>query len=172
MKKIIIVLSCLLCFFPVLAFASVATNTDIGLLRAVRGNGTYPYAPVIGSGYIFGNSASVGQCYIYVPLDSSGKWGVSQDGFLANATSSTISGVMYDADGVQYDFTCSGFSIPRYRLHNSSSYTYSDLYVIPSANNIQLMTEFSSNGSFNHVYPYIIIGFLGVVVFCMMRYRH
>lgn len=149
----------------------IATLTNLGELRSLVRSATHPYAPFAGSGYIYGTENTLGDVYVYVPYDSLGKWGVSDSGYLGNITSSSISGVLYTSNGTRYDFRASGFGLPQYRLYNSSSYIWNDCYLIPTENNIELRTEFTPNGSPAVMYPYVIIGFMGVMVLCMMRFK-
>lgn len=126
------------------------------------------YAPYIGSGY-FICSTSSGTVYIYVPIDSKGKWGTTNNGFLCNVSSSSISGVMYDSSGNQYSFNAPGFGIPRYRT--SSSYNYTDLFATVQKTNLDPATEFPAEHDFSEMYPYIFIGFMGVIILCLMRFK-
>lgn len=126
------------------------------------------YAPYIGSGY-FVCTTSSGTVYIYVPIDSKGKWGTTNNGFLCNVSSSTISGVMYDSSGNQYSFSAPGFSIPRYRT--SSSYNYTDLFATVKKSNLEPATDFPVEHDFSEMYPYIFVGLMGVIILCLMRYK-
>lgn len=129
------------------------------------------YAHYIGSGYIDGVAPSLGKCEIYVPIDTKGSWGVTDTGFLCNVTSSSISGVLYDQNGREYSFNCSGFSTPRYRAVNSSSYTYTDLYLNVGENNVQVAREFPSSVTWRDCDTLLIFGFMGVILFFLMRYK-
>lgn len=130
------------------------------------------YAPFIGSGWITGKSVELGDVYIYVPISSRGSWGITADGYLCNVGGSSVSGVMYDTSGTRYTFSCSTFSVPRYRLYDGSGYQYTDLYLIVSGSNLQVATDFPPAVPFADSYPLILLGVMGVMVLCLMRYRH
>lgn len=130
------------------------------------------YAPYIGSGWITGNASGLGEVYIYVPISSRGSWGITADGYLCNVGGSSVSGVMYNSSGTRYTFSCSSFSVPRYRLYDGSGYQYTDLYLTVSGSNLQVATDFPPAVPFSDSYPLIMLGVMGVMVLCLMRYRH
>lgn len=138
------------------------------LLAPSKSDPDLKYAPYIGSGY-FVCMTSSGTVYIYVPIDSKGKWGITNNGFLCNVSSSTISGVMYDSSGNQYSFSAPGFSIPRYRT--SSSYNYTDLFATVEKSNLDPAIDFPVEHDFSEMYPYIFVGLMGVIILCLMRYK-
>lgn len=190
----------LLCIFPV--YASEATgdgylsdeeigsvvgdDADGGVIYDEEGNVVYAadgiassgasgdlkYAPYIGSCWIKGSASGLGEVYIYVPVSSRGKWGTTSSGYLCNVDSSSVSGIMFNSQGTQYAFTCSGFSVPRYRLYDSSSYQYSDLYVTVTDSNAQVATSFSPSVPVADVLPYVTVVLLMGVILCSMRSRH
>lgn len=129
------------------------------------------YAPYIGSGWITGTAADLGVVYVYVPITSSGVWGTTSDGFLCNVGSNSVSGVMFTASGTKYIFSCSSFAVPRYRLSDSSGYLYSDLYLTVTGSNLDIATTFPGTYTFSNSWPYIVIGLMGVILVCMMRYK-
>lgn len=131
-------------------------------------NSDLKYAPYIGSGY-FVCTTSSGTVYIYVPIDSKGKWGTTSNGFLCNVSSSAVSGVMYDSSGNQYSFSAPGFSVPRYR--SGSDYTYTDLFAKVQSSNLSPATEFPVEHGFSEMYIYILTGLMGVIILCLMRYK-
>lgn len=130
------------------------------------------YAPYIGSGWITGTASGLGEVYIYVPISSRGSWGTTVDGFLCNVGGSSVSGVMFNSSGTRYTFSCSSFSVPRYRLYDGSGYQYTDLYLTVSGSNLQVATDFPPAVPFSDSYPLIMLGVMGVMVLCLMRYRH
>ena len=130
------------------------------------------HAQYIGGGYIRGNVSGLGDVEIYVPYSSRLSWGLTADSYLCNINSSSVSGIMFDASGRQYTFSCSGYSIPRYRLTDSSGYQYTDMYCSVYASNLDVQTSFQSAFNFDNSWPYITIGLLGVIVVCMMRFKH
>lgn len=130
------------------------------------------YAPYIGSGWITGSVSGLGEVYIYVPISSRGSWGTTDDGYLCNVGSSSVSGVMFTASGTKYAFSCSSFSVPRYRLYDSSGYQYSDLHLTVTGSNLDVATTFPGSYTFSNSWQYIVIGLMGVILVCMMRYKH
>lgn len=190
----------LLCIFP--AYASeapadgflsdeeiasvVGDDADGGVIYDEEGNviyaadgiapsaavGDLKYAPYIGSCWIKGTASGLGEVYIYVPVSSRGKWGITSSGYLCNVDSSSVSGIMFNDSGKEYTFTCSGFSVPRYRVSASSSYQYSDLYVTVTDSNAQVATSFPPSVPVADVLPYVTVVLLMGVILCSMRSRH
>lgn len=130
------------------------------------------HAQYIGGGYIRGSVSGLGDVEIYFPFSSRHSWGLTADSFLCNINSSSVSGIMFDSSGRQYDVSCYGFSIPRYRLADSSGYGYTDMYCSVYSSNLDVQTSFQSAFNFENSWPYITIGLLGVIIVCMMRFRH
>lgn len=189
----------LLCIFPVYASGApadgylsdeeiasvVGDDADGGVIYDEEGNviyaadgiassaavGDLKYAPYIGSCWIKGTASGLGEVYIYVPVSSRGKWGTTSSGYLCNVDSSSVSGIMFNSQGTQYAFTCSGFSVPRYRLYDSSSYQYSDLYLTVTDSNAQVATSFPPSVPVADVLPYVTVVLLMGVILCSMRSR-
>lgn len=163
-KVFLFSICCAVCCLSV-AFADsplVANNNVDGLT----------HAQYIGGGYIRGVVAGLGDVEIYFPYSSRHSWGLTADSFLCNINSSSVSGIMFDSSGRQYTVSCSGFSIPRYRLVDSSGYSYTDMYCSVYSSNLDVQTSFQSAFNFENSWPYIAIGLLGVIIVCMMRFRH
>lgn len=129
------------------------------------------YAPYIGSGWITGNASGLGHVSVYVPITSSDSWGTTSDGYLCNISGNSVSGLMYTDTGTKYYFSCSTFSIPRYRLYDGSGYQYEDLRLIVEDTNMHVATVFPGSYTFSNSWPYIVIGLLGVILVCLMRYK-
>lgn len=130
------------------------------------------HAQYIGGGYIRGVVTGLGDVEIYFPYSSRHSWGLTADSYLCNINSSSVSGIMFDSSGRQYDVSCYGFSIPRYRLADSSGYGYTDMYCSVYSSNLDVQTSFQSAFNFENSWPYITIGLMGVIIVCMMRFRH
>ena len=127
------------------------------------------YAPFVGSGFVKGTDPVLGEVELYVPINSKGSWGTSDTGYLYNVSSTGYSGVLYTQGGTKYIVSASGFALPRYRLPNSSSYDYSDLHLTVSESNLQVATEFPNALTITEAIPFIMVGFMGVILFFMMR---
>lgn len=156
-----------LCVVPVYAVSDEALVDD----STVQVVSEPKYAPYIGSGWITGTAAGLGEVYVYVPISSRGSWGTTSDGFLCNVGSNSVSGVMFTASGIKYVFSCSSFSVPRCRLYDGSGYQYSDLYLTVTGSNLEVATTFPGSYTFANSWPYIVIGLMGVILVCMMRYK-
>lgn len=130
------------------------------------------HAQYIGGGYIRGVVTGLGDVEIYFPYSSRHSWGLTADSYLCNINSSSVSGIMFDSSGRQYDVSCYGFSIPRYRLSDSSVYGYTDMYCSVYSSNLDVQTSFQSAFNFENSWPYITIGLLGVIIVCILRFRH
>lgn len=165
---VLVCLLCCLCVVPVYAVSDVVSS-DAPNVQVVS---EPKYAPYIGSGWITGTVAGLGEVYVYVPITSSGVWGTSSDGFLCNVGSNSVSGLMFTSSGTKYIFSCSSFAVPRYRLSDSSGYEYSDLYLTVTGSNLDIATTFPGSFTFANSWPYIVIGLLGVILVCLMRYKH
>lgn len=163
-RAFLLVICCVVCCLSV-SFADsplVANNNVDGLT----------HAQYIGGGYICGVVTGLGDVEIYFPYSSRHSWGLTADSFLCNINSSSVSGIMFDSSGRQYDVSCYGFSIPRYRLTDSSGYGYTDMYCSVYSSNLDVQTSFQSAFNFENSWPYITIGLLGVIIVCMLRFRH
>lgn len=160
----------LLCLCIVPVFAAPVFPDDVPAAQSVAVGPQY--APYIGSGWITGNAAGLGHVSVYVPITSSDSWGTSSDGYLCNVSGSSVSGLMYTDSGTKYYFSCSSFSIPRYRLYDGSGYQYEDLLLTVEDTNMHVATVFPGSYTFANSWPYIVIGLMGVILVCMMRYKH
>lgn len=137
------------------------------------GSSDLKYAPYIGSGWFIGTVSGLGEVYLYVPISSRGFWGTTSDGYLCNIGGSSVSGVLFSSSGTKYSFNAPAFSLPRYRLPSSSSYSdWSDLRLTVSASNMQVATDFGPAVPVSDAIPFVIVGLLGVMVLCLMRSRH
>lgn len=159
----------LLSFCIVPSFASPALQGDPPAVEAVAVGPKY--APYIGSGWITGNASGLGHVSVYVPITSTDSWGTTSDGYLCNISGNSVSGLMYTDSGTKYYFSCSSFSIPRYRLYDGSGYQYEDLQLVVEDTNMHVATVFPGSYTFSNSWPYIVIGLLGVILVCLMRYK-
>ena len=127
------------------------------------------FAPFVGSGYVKGTDPVLGEVELYVPINSKGFWGTSDTGYLYNVSSTGFSGVLYTQGGTKYIVSASGFALPRYRLSTSGSYDYSDLHLTVSESNLQVASDFPNALTITESIPFIMVGFMGVILFFMMR---
>ena len=163
-KVLVLVICCALCCLSfVFAEDTLVASNNVPELT---------HAQFIGGGYIRGVVTGLGDVEIYFPFSSRHSWGLTADSFLCNINSSSVSGIMFDSSGRKYTVSCSGFSIPRYRLADSSGYQYTDMYCSVYSSNLDVQTSFQSAFNFENSWPYITIGLLGVIIVCMMRFRH
>lgn len=161
---------CLLCFVCVVpVFAAGAMPDDVPAARVASVGPQY--APYIGSGWITGNASGLGHVSVYVPISASDAWGTTSDGYLCNVSGNSVSGLLYTDSGTKYYFSCSSFSIPRYRLYDGSGYQYEDLRLFVEDTNMHVATVFPGSYTFSNSWPYIIIGLMGVILVCLMRYK-
>lgn len=160
----------LLSFCVVPAFAVSAVPDEVPSAKAVAIGPQY--APYIGSGWITGNAPGLGHVSVYVPISASDAWGTTSDGYLCNVSGNSVSGLMYTDSGTKYYFSCSSFSIPRYRLYDGSGYQYEDLQLVVEDTNMHVATVFPGSYTFSNSWPYIVIGLMGVILVCLMRYKH
>lgn len=159
----------LLSFCVVPVFAAGDTQDDVPAAQVAA---TGPqYAPYIGSGWITGNASGLGHVSVYVPISSTDFWGTTSDGYLCNISGNSVSGLMYTDSGTKYYFSCSSFAIPRYRLYDGSGYQYEDLQLVVEDSNMHVATVFPGSYTFSNSWPYIIIGLMGVILVCLMRYK-
>lgn len=127
------------------------------------------FAPFVGSGFVKGTDSVLGEVELYVPINSKGSWGTSDTGYLYNVSSTGFSGVLYTKNGTKYIVSAAGFSLPRYRLPNSSSYDYADLHLTVYESNLQIASAFPNAITITESIPFIMVGFMGVILFFMMR---
>lgn len=147
--------------------SSVSATSDFKV-----GSTDLKYAPYIGSGWFIGTVSGLGEVYLYVPVSTRGVWGTTSDGFLCNIAGSSVSGVLFTSSGTRYSFNAPSFSLPRYRLSSSSSYSdWSDLRLTVSSSNMQVATSFGPAVPVSDAIPFVIVGLLGVMVLCLMRSR-
>lgn len=157
---------CLLLSFCVVPVYAVSDDAP-----AVQVVSEPKYAPYIGCGWITGNVSGLGHVSVYVPITSSDSWGTTSDGYLCNISGNSVSGLMYTDTGTKYYFSCSSFAIPRYRLYDGSGYQYEDLRLVVEDTNMYVATVFPGSYTFSNSWPYIIIGLMGVILVCLMRYK-
>lgn len=155
------------CVVPAFAVSAVPDEVPAADVVAVGPQ----YAPYIGSGWITGNASRLGHVSVYVPISSSDSWGTTNDGYLCNISGNSVSGLMYTDSGTKYYFSCSSFAIPRYRLYDGSGYQYEDLRLVVEDTNMHVATVFPGSYTFSNSWPYIVIGLMGVILVCLMRYK-
>lgn len=99
-------------------------------------------APYTGGYWLSGYSVQLGNIDIF--LSDNHGWCLDELGQLFRYANTSATGLMYTEDGTEYNFNAPAFSVPRYRLSSSSGYTYTDLYVAPTAGNIIVDTDFAT----------------------------
>lgn len=128
--------------------------------------------PFYGTCYAIGVSDVLGTVTVYLPVDRQSSFSYDSSGYLFNATSSTITGVIVDSLGAQYTFRCTSFSTAEYRPLAGSGYTYNDLFLCNiSDTNLIISDSFPGSFDMQYVYYLIIIGILGVVLLCLLKSR-
>lgn len=99
-------------------------------------------APFMGGYFVGGSANNLDSPYVCVSANDG--WTVDTDGYLFRYANTSASGVMYDARGTEYTFTCSAFSYPRYRLSSASGWDeYTTLYLTPTSGNILIENDFA-----------------------------
>lgn len=123
--------------------------------------------PFYGACYVTGRTNTGSTVTLYFPNTyKTGYFGVDSNGYLVNVSASSISG--YYSVAYNNSVSVSAFDHPRYR--NSSSYSeYIDLYIVPTATNMDIETEFSGRVSVDDILPYVYILMLGVILVCFMK---
>lgn len=121
-----------------------------------------------GAAWVTGTDSRLGTVTIYFPIDTqSCTWGLDSNGYLFNVSDSSYSG--YLAGVYNNGISAGGFSYPRYRDSDGSSWDYYDLHLIPQSSNIQIATDNVPLYPASHVMPYVILLCLGVIVICLFR---
>lgn len=130
LKNVVLVFCIAVVLFTVPAFAVVRLD-----------NAPPVDAPYMGGYWLSGDSPALGEVTIYLS-DNEG-WTVDTDGYLYRFADTSASGVMY-ANGNEYTFNAPAFAYPRYRLANTTGYTYTDLEVTPVGGNIIIQNDFET----------------------------
>ena len=117
--------------------------------------------PWLGGYYITGINADIGICTVYLPVNEG--WCLDANGFLFRYASSSATGKIYTEDGTVYDFNASAFDTPRYRLSNSSSYSYSDFYFNPAASNVVIENTFAAPFDSSEGNTLVLIAIVGMI---------
>ena len=130
-------------------------------------------APFVGSCYLTLDTGSLGVVDVYIPANyQRGYLGLAADGELFNISSSSISGVLYNSRGTEYQFRISSWSRAQYRENSGNIYTYVDLDVNDIlASNVQIAEEFPPLVPVNDMFPYVYVLIGGVVVLCLFLKR-
>lgn len=125
--------------------------------------------PYFGGYYISGYSAALGHCTIYIPVAEG--WCLDKYGFLFRYASGSVTGKLYSANGTEYDFNAPAFSQPRYRLANSSGYSYTDLQFNPSAANVVIENSFEEPFDSQISNQFILIAITGLIFVVLVSKR-
>lgn len=118
--------------------------------------------PYLGGYYITGYSAALGNCTIYLPVNEG--WCLDEYGFLFRYASSSASGKLFTDNGTEYDFNAPAFSQPRYRLSNSTGYSYTDLQLNPSASNVVIQNSFEPVSDFDDTMQLVLFAAVGLIL--------
>lgn len=153
-------------------FAFLVLIFTVPLAFAADTDTELQHGEYIGAGYIVGTDNKLGRVEVYLPINYADSFGSTTAGYLVNVTSNTITGVMYDSSGRLYTWRAPSFNTPEYRLASSSSYTYTPSLIKVVDTNINVATEWPVAHSFDSMFPLIVVGFLGVIILCLMRFRH
>lgn len=123
--------------------------------------------PFYGACYVTGTTNSGSTVTLYFPNTyKTGYFGVDSNGYLINVSASTISG--YYSVANNHSVSLSRFDYPQYRP-TGNNVTNQYLYLVPTATNIDIETEFSGRVSVDDILPYVYILMLGVILVCFMK---
>lgn len=98
-----------------------------------------PADPPWSGGYFITGTSALGTVTVYTPVNDG--WCLDADGYLFRYASSSTTGKVYTSSGTVYDFRAPAFAAAQYRA-TDSSYTYSDLRLIPASANVVISTDF------------------------------
>lgn len=120
--------------------------------------------PFYGACYVTGDSDELGSVTLYFPYSyRNGYLGVDSDGYLFNVSNTSITCYL---EGYNY-CNIPAWSYPRYR--EDSGYTYTDLYILPTASNANVAEEVPSLYTISDLLPYGTLLMLGVIFLCCMK---
>lgn len=123
--------------------------------------------PFYGSLYITGETSSGQTVTLYFPTTyKEGYFGVDSSGRLFNVSASSITG--YYSGAYNNSINLPAWSYPRYRT-SSSSYDYTDLYIVPQYSNIDIATGMEGRTTFTDLVPYFSLLMLGVIYLCCLK---
>lgn len=123
--------------------------------------------PFYGACYVTGRTNTGSTVTLYFPNTyKTGYFGVNENGYLVNVSASSISG--YYSLAYNNSLSVPSFSVPRYRP-DSSYGDYSYVYLVPTASNMDIETEFSGRVTVDDILPYVYILMLGVILVCFMK---
>lgn len=123
--------------------------------------------PFYGACYVTGITNTGSTVTLYFPNTyKTGYFGVDENGYLFNVSASSISG--FYSLAYNNAISVSSFNYPRYRADSSYS-EYNYLYIVPTASNMDIETEFNGRISVDDILPYVYILMLGVIFVCFMK---
>lgn len=130
------------------------------------------FADILGAGW-FTCDCSLGTgCTITVPANTGDFWGVDDsNGSLVNCGSSTVSGTIRTSQGTVYSWRCASLSSPEYR-QNGTSYTWTPLNCFVTDSSFTVATNQRNAESWQRYSSLIQIGLMGVIIVCLMRFKH
>lgn len=157
-------LSCFVCAVVLAGLVSLDSA-----YAAVDAPNVPPEDPPYLGGYYVTGVCSLGTVTAYFPVGDG--WCVDENGFLFRYASSSTSGVMYDGSGTKYTFNAPAFSVPRYRIADSSGYTYTDLYLTPSYSNVVIENTFAAPLGLDSSVLLLIFAAVGLIFVHLISHR-
>lgn len=147
--------------FPMVYAAGHALDLDIDDMP--------PASPLFyGAVYVTGYDSRLGNVTVYFPANyQSGVLGLDSSGYLVSVYSSSVTGYLAGVNNNRVNV--STWSRPTYSQYSGSSSTTYTLNLKPVSSNADLMTSSLPRMSFQQLYPYLMILFLGVILVCCMK---
>lgn len=119
-----------------------------------------PSDPPFSGGYFITGSSVLGTVTVYTPISDG--WCLDDQGYLFRFGSNSATGKVYTSGGSVYDFRCPAFSTAQYRA-TDSSYTYSDLRLVPVNSNVFIQQDFEPLLDRDYMLRLLQIGLIGLV---------
>lgn len=127
-----------------------------------------PSDPPYSGGYFITGSSLLGTVTVYTPVSDG--WCLDSSGYLFRYGSNTATGKIYTSSGSVYDFRASAFSAAQYRSVDSS-YTYSDLRLVPADSNISIKQDFEPLLDHDYMLGLFTVAMLGMIFISIITKR-